>query len=1044
MRVGILGQTVAWDARDREVPLRPQLRALLALLAVDPGQPVPVDRLVEAVRGDTPSANARNALQAQVSRLRRSLGTGTVEHCAGGYRLRVEAESVDAHRFEALAERGRRALGTGDPAPAREALTDALRLWRGPPLADLEEVLVVQDVAARLDEVHLSVLELLAAADLELGEPAAAVPRLRELVTTHPLRERGWVLLVRALAAAGRRAEALVAFAQARELIADELGADPSPELVEAHLSLLRDEPEPSAGAEARGLPTPLTTVVGREQELDRVRTLLDGPRLVTLTGPGGVGKTRLAIEAASGADAGACFVELATVTDPTDVARAVGSALGLRLQGSPGGRAESRDGVVAQLVSSLAGRALLLVLDNCEHLSAAVAALVGELLAECPSLRVVATSREPLGITGEALVPVAGLPVPPGPEPGIDVRTARAHPAVQLLEDRVALVSPGFTVDEDTVEDVVRICRVLDGLPLAIELAAARARSRPLADVATGLDAPFALLSQGDPAGDSRHRSLTSVIEWSWDLLVDTERALLSRFSVFTGGATPAAVRAVCDLPDTDELLAGLVDKSLLTLHEGRYQMLSTIRIFAGDRLEDPAPWRDRHAEHYLDLARRADPHLRGRHQLEWLRRLDTEYPNLRAALLWATAHEPARALELAHSLATYWWLRGRRHDGAVLCRAALDAIGPTPPDGLVEEYVLTVLTAATETADPDPVQEHLDAVVRVVEDLDGPPRQPMLTIAWARQAGPVPTGRGPLPSPSARLLDSDPWSRALRSLSDGLQQTHAGDAVAAEESLLRALAGFRTLGERWGMLKALAEASRFPAWRGEYRQSVVMLDEAAELAIELAATEELAERYWQRAWCRTATGEAETARADAARAVDVAEATGIAEVAARALAASAEVSRATGDLAAAREAVSRAAEVVPTGWARTTDGDCETQLAFARLAVADDRPDEALPHLLDLLGSGDALVEASAVEGLAAVAAHEDEGQRAAHLLGGATALRGAPLLGDPDVDGVVTRARALVGAEAVDTAYRAGTRSDRDRVLTEARRRWSAGGQ
>src|SRR5699024_901356 len=318
------------------------------------------------------------------------------------------------------------------PTGAGEMLREAVHLWRGPPLADLEDAVSVQPRIARLEELRLLAVEHLAEADLGRGEPDDVIPRLRALVSDHPLREHGWTLLVRALADAGRRAEALATFAEARELIADELGADPSPELTEAHLSLLRD-PGPAPGPGTGGLPAQLTTVVGREQELDRLRSLLDGTRLVTLTGPGGAGKTRLAIEAARETDPTACLVELAAVADPTDVPRAVGSALGLRLQS--GGPGYGRDRVLSQLVSSLAGRPLLLVLDNCEHLSTAVAALVGELLAGCPSLRVVATSREPIGITGEALVPIAGLSVPPA-ELGsqIDVGEAREHPAVRLL----------------------------------------------------------------------------------------------------------------------------------------------------------------------------------------------------------------------------------------------------------------------------------------------------------------------------------------------------------------------------------------------------------------------------------------------------------------------------------------------------------------------------------------------------------------------------------------------------------------------------------
>lgn len=1037
MRVGILGRTVVWDDRGSQVPLRPQLRALLARLAVDPGEPIPVDQLTAALRGDPSPARPRNALQAQVSRLRRAIGSDLVEHTASGYRLLIDPDAVDAHRFERLVEHGRRGLTSGDPDLAGRSLAEAVHLWRGPALADLEDTGTAVEQIGRLEELRLLAAEHLAEADLARGAAAETIPRLRGLVTDNPLRERGWTLLLRALAADGRRAEAMAVFVEAREIIADELGTDPSPELADAHLSVLRDA---GPGADVRGPPAPLTTMIGRGPELDRVRGLLAGSRLITLTGPGGSGKTRLAIEAAREADPPACFVELAAVSDAGDVPLAVASALGLRRQGRGPGEGDSD--VVSQLRSSLVGRRLLLVLDNCEHLTTAVARLAGELLAACPSLHVLATSREPLGVTGEALVPVTGLAVPPSDHArGVEVADARAHPAVRLLEDRVALARPGFTVDGTTVDDAVRICQLLDGLPLAIELAAARARSRSLAAIAQGLDAPFDLLSRGDPAGDPRHRSLASVISWSWDLLVDAERDLLSRFSVFAGGATPADISAVCDVPEADELLAGLVDQSLLTLHEGRYRMLSTIAAFAGDRLEDPKRWRDRHAEHYLRLAHAADPHLRGRDQLTWLRRLDDDYPNLRTALIRSTCDDPPRALRLAHALATYWWLRGRRHDGAVLCQTALAATGTRPPEGHGEEYVLAVLTAADEA---DPLPGHLEAIARLVATIDRPPRQPLLTIAWARQTGPTPSRDGPLPPPPAHLLGSDPWSHALGLLSDGLQQLHRGDAARAEESLVHALEGFRSVGERWGTLKALAEASRFPAWRGEHARAIDMLEEAADLASDLSASEEVAERYWQIALCHTAAGAPEAARTMAARAVGVAEATGLVEVTARALAVSADVFRATGELAAAREAADQAADIVRPGWVRISDGGSETRLALGRLAVAEGRPDEAMADFSDLLDSRDALVAAAAVEGLATVAAHRGDGARAAHLLGAAAVVRGTPRIGDLEVERMLVDARGLIGAEAVDAAYGAGYRATREGALTGAREGRSAHGQ
>ncbi|WP_051116275.1 BTAD domain-containing putative transcriptional regulator [Amycolatopsis nigrescens] len=412
MRFGILGPVLARCADGTPAVLGgPRARALLALLAAEAGRVVPTDRLIDGMYADAPPEGAANALQSQVSRLRRRLGdAGLVELHPAGYRLAVDPAEVDAHRFTELAGTGRAALAGGEYRRAAELLGDALGLWRGQALADLADSPSVRAQVAALAETRLVAVEDLAEAELELGRGAEVVSRLRGLVAEHPLRERTRGLLVRALAAAGRPAEALAAFEDARRTLAEELGADPSPELAAIHLAVLRDEPAPH-----RGLPAQWTSFVGRDTELIRLAALLSRERLVTLTGPGGTGKTRLAIEAAARVDGPVCFVELAQIVAEADLPKAVLAALGVREAAFSPQRASGTP--VERLVAVLRERPVLLVLDNCEHLIDPVAHLAATLLTGAPGLRILATSREPLDLPGETRHPVpvlttAGTPV--------------------------------------------------------------------------------------------------------------------------------------------------------------------------------------------------------------------------------------------------------------------------------------------------------------------------------------------------------------------------------------------------------------------------------------------------------------------------------------------------------------------------------------------------------------------------------------------------------------------------------------------------------
>jgi DNA-binding SARP family transcriptional activator len=416
MRFGILGplDVRAHDGSPLD-PGGPRPRALLTALLLDAGRTVSAERLIDSLYGEDPPANAANALQSQVSRLRKRLGL-EIEAGPAGYRLVVDPDTVDLHRFERLAREGRQALAAGDHARAAAFLHEGLGLWRGPAPGDLP----------RLDELRFGAVQDRIEADLGLDDVAGLVAEVRELIAAYPLGERLYGLLMRALHATGRPAEALRVFEEARRVLADELGADPSPELSALHLELLREQGQEPV--RQRGVPAQLTRFVGRTDELARIDALLAGARLVTLTGPGGAGKTRLAVEAGRTHE-DVCYVELAPLADGAGVPYAILTALGVRegLRGPQGEDATER------LAAALENRELLLVLDNCEHLIEGAARVAGLLLGTCPGLRILATSREALGITGEVLCPVP--PLAPGP-------------AAQLFRDRAAAVRPDFAAD--------------------------------------------------------------------------------------------------------------------------------------------------------------------------------------------------------------------------------------------------------------------------------------------------------------------------------------------------------------------------------------------------------------------------------------------------------------------------------------------------------------------------------------------------------------------------------------------------------------------
>jgi len=655
----------------------PKQRALLAFLLLNANTVVSRDRLVDALWGASPPRAAVSSLQVYIHGLRRAVGADRIETHGTGYRLRLDPAELDFAGFERLVERATEAFAAGRPADAAEDLRRALGLWAGSPLADLGGEPMAEAEAAQLEERRLRALELLHDAELALGRHDELVPELERLVAAEPYRERFRAQHVLALYRAGRQTDALEAYRAARELLVHELGVDPGPELQELERRILRHDPAlaaPEAQAPARvQLPAAPTPLVGRRLEVAAVTALLrrDDVRLVTLTGPGGAGKTRLALAAAGelGPELrdGALFVDLAAVRDPALLGTSIAQALGA---------AESAESVEGTLEEHLRGRSMLLVLDNLEQLAPDVG-LVGRLLAAAPRLLVLATSRSPLRLAAEHEYPVPPLALP---ERGraATFEMLVANDAVRLFAARARAVDPQFELDDGNVGAVVRICERLDGLPLAIELAAARSKLLPPEAMSNRLGQTLDLLTGGAHDLPARQRTLRATLEWSHSLLSGEERTLLARLAVFAGGWTLTAAEAVCGggaLAVLDTLSA-LVDESLVRRlrrpgAEPRFAMLETIREFAVELLErsdEAEALRRSHCHYVLAQAEEAAAGFvaaTGSGE-SFFALLDEEHDNLRAALEWAGgAGEVQLEVRLTVAARWFWIVRGLLSEG-------------------------------------------------------------------------------------------------------------------------------------------------------------------------------------------------------------------------------------------------------------------------------------------------------------------------------------------------------------------------------------------
>nr|WP_231126467.1 BTAD domain-containing putative transcriptional regulator [Motilibacter aurantiacus] len=612
-----------------------------------------------------------------------------LESRSGGYALLVDRAAVDLLTAQDLLRASRAAAA--DPARGTEERTlleQALALCGGLPLADVQDAPFAREAAAAFTEPHLSAQERLAELQLAAGEHQAAVEALAALVAAHPLREGPAVLLATGLARAGRVPEALDTLDALRRGLAEQLGLDPTPRVHRLRQALLVHDPEvlgPAPAAPVPGptapdappLPLPLTRFVGRRAEIGHVHAALEDARLVTLVGPGGSGKTRLGLECVRrGAPGGApaTLVELAELQDPGLVAAAVAQALGV----------STRQGALEPLVASLAGRRALLLLDNAEHLVDAVAGLAAALLSRCPGLQLLVTSREALGVPGERVVQVPPMQLGVAGTPG---------EAEALFADRAALAAPGFTLDADTLPAVRRLCAALDGIPLALELAAARLAVLSLADIAELLADRFSLLAAADRTAPARHRTLRAAVEWSYGLLDDRERELLAATGVFAGPFGLDALRGVCEPElgfDVLGPLARLAAKSMVEVSGGvdaprRYRLLDTLRTFAREQLPPERAERlaEAHTEWYAGLVDRLEPELRRPGLLAAHARLDADRADLRAALTRALGRrQRPLALRLAAGQAWHWLRRGNSVEGVRWTEAARALPGAAPAD--------------------------------------------------------------------------------------------------------------------------------------------------------------------------------------------------------------------------------------------------------------------------------------------------------------------------------------------------------------------------
>ncbi|RIQ27398.1 ATP-binding protein, partial [Jiangella rhizosphaerae] len=902
------------------------------------------------------------------------------------------------------------ALRDGDPEAAAADAGRALELWRGEPLADVGDAPFVTVEAARLATLRLDLRRTRIEADLRRGAHADLPAELAALVDDHPLDEALLGQLMRALVATGRPAEALAAYEDGRERLAEAFGADPGPQLRDIHLAVLTHElPEPAApSVRAPRLRRSATPLLGRDDELARVERLLDEARLVTVLGPGGVGKTRFATELAlrrlDRTGRPVYVVELAGLRDDADVLPAVLGSLGVREVGlmdlatSPVARPP-----LERLRDLVADSDALIVVDNCEHLVDAVALVVHEIVTASERVRVLATSRTPLAVDGEVLHPLPALELPPtGADDGpLD------YPAVRLFHDRARAARPAAHLDPAVVADV---CRRLDGLPLAIELAAAKVRSMSVEQLAARLDDRFGLLVGGPRSAPERHRTLLAVVRWSWELLDETERAVLRRLAVLPGGADAATAAAVCgfgsvDAAAVDAALAGLADQSLLVVDESggtvRFRLLETVREFADAELDaagERAAATAALVAWAAGLAVRAEPNLRGHHQVAWFGVLAAEHDNLVAGLRAAIdAGDGRSAYAVALTMCWYWAALGMHFEVAGWGEQLLRMEEPADPSTAAVLYAVIVPNSLVA----GPTRMGAQLLLRLRRLVRGGAALTPLARAFGELVLAAMNGR-PAELERAQAVaeaSGDPWTRSMAALFFSLMADNEGDRERSRRLAQEARAGFAAIGDRWGMAMTSMTLGMTEAADGDGAAAVELLDEAVRSFDVLGAGDDGRQVQLLRAIVRVRAG-------DVAR--GVAEVTALLErypndpeVATLAQSGLAEAAAHLGDV------VSMLAHYdVAVAAARSEETGGPPQLrvlalagaAIARLRVGRDDVDDLLAEAYDLAAAdGDRPVMGMVAIAYGRLAQARGDGARAARLIALGRRIGAVELLGD-----------------------------------------------
>jgi predicted ATPase/DNA-binding SARP family transcriptional activator len=1023
VEIRILGPVQALDGGEPMTLGGMRERSLLALLALSPGQTLSSDHIIDQLWGEDLPANPANALQALVSRLRRAVGAEAIVTQAPGYVLDVEPGAVDAMQFRTLVET---AADEVDPASRSEKYRAALALWRGAPLAEFPFEEFAQRDRAALEELHLLAVEARISADLESGGGGELVPELEDLITAYPLRESLRASQMLALYRAGRQAEALRAYTAAREVLGEELGIEPGPELRALEESILMQDPELRAAATAAPrrstLPARLASFIGRDTEMVDVAAAFATSRLVTLTGSGGAGKTSLAIEVGRTLEDeyldGVYLVELAPVVDPARVADAAVTALQLEQVIGFGSSVGHNVDSVATIVEYLRSRRVLLILDNCEHVVEAAAALAETVLLACPAVEVMATSRDRLGIPGELLWRVPSLDTAPA--------------AVDLFVERARAVLPSFAPDPKEVALIADICARVDGMPLAIELAAARVRSLPIAEISRRLETDIGVLSGGPRSATHRQQTLRGTIDWSYQLLALQEADLFASLSVFHGSFALDAAEAAAS-PKVDDVLASLerlIDSSMVTpIAAGRYRMLETLRVYAGEKLADQTDaTMARLLAYFTDAMAPAQDALRGPDQIEWLNRIEADQATMRSLLDWAVTHAADDGLKLAGMLGWFWYLRGssveaRERFAGLLDKASPDAdlrfrgdahffhslYDPTP------HYAGPGFEAAREL-----YQEagYVPGVANANAMIAAFGFETAETIALLDDTAAMAAGVG------------YEWGVALiRFLQVGVA-SNGHDIAAAARLSHEATSRFASLGDSWGQGYSLYFSGSILRQLGEYERAEAAFREALDHARPMRLRREMAPVMSELASMAMNRGDFEQAERWLAEAQRYADEVPFAGSQGMVRNARGRMARLRGDLVEAERLHQEARDLY-------ADEDAHGGLAYSRSCLgftaemAGDLDVARAHHLAALQNAretGDVFAIALGLEGIGGVLIAQGENERGIELIHAGLAARdgaGAPLPQGEwfDVDRALQAATAALGGDAVAEAEAKG---------------------